>query len=343
MNYNEVMQNAKKVINGKCKACDICNGLACRFTMPGPGCRPPYNTAARNYEKWQEVFLNMDNIIQRQPIDTTYELFGRTFDMPVIAAPIGAPQIHFSDRYKEEIEYDAEAMMGCAETNIAACYWVGFEEETYRNKLEVLKKQETGGFLIPSIKPFSNKKFKTYVDMSKEYGMPAILMDIDGAGLPMFKENVDDAGCKNVESLRELREYADMPFILKGIMTVSGAKKALEAGFDTIVVSNHGGRVLSCLPSTAEVLEEICDAVGDKMTVLVDGGIRTGYDVFRALALGAHGVLIARPLAIAVVGGGKDGVKPYIEMLKKDLCDAMEMCGAHSLKDINRSMVRVIK
>lgn len=344
MNYNEVMQNAKKAVNGKCKACDVCNGLACGFTMPGPGCRPPYNVAHRNFAKWQDVLLNMDNIFAKGEIDTTFRLFGHKFVLPVIAAPIGAPQLHFSDKYTEELEYDLEAMQGCAESRIAGSWWVGFEEETFRRKLDAIQKADFGGFLIPAIKPFANEKVKRYMDLCREYKMPAVLMDIDGAGLPMFKENADDSGCKSVESLRMLREYAgDMPFILKGIMTASGAKKALEAGFETIVVSNHGGRVLSCLPSTAEVLEEIVAAVGDKMTVLVDGGIRTGYDVFKALALGADGVLIARTISTAVVGGGKDGVGAYMEAIKKDLCDAMEMCGANNLAEIDRSMVRFIR
>ena len=92
-----------------------------------------------------------------------------------------------------------------------------------------------------------------------------------------------------------MSQAAGKPFILKGIMTVSGAKKALEAGASGIVVSNHGGRVLDQCPATAEVLPAIADAVGGRMTILVDGGIRTGMDVFKALALGADAVLIGRP------------------------------------------------
>ena len=122
-------------------------------------------------------------------------------------------------------------------------------------------------------------------------------------------------------------------------MTVAGAKKALEAGASGIVVSNHGGRVLDQCPSTAEVLPAIVDAVGGQMTIIVDGGIRTGMDVFKALALGADGVIIARPFVNMVFGGGAEGVQVYVDKLKAELADAMAMCGAHSLADINRSMV----
>ena len=165
-------------------------------------------------------------------------------------------------------------------------------------------------------------------------------MDIDAAGLPFLKNMTPPAGSKTVAELREIISYAQRPFILKGIMTVKGARKALEAGASAIVVSNHGGRVLDQCPGTAEVLPEIVEAVGTEMTILVDGGIRTGMDVFKALALGANGVLIARPFVNMVYGGGAEGVQVYVNKLKAELEDTMAMCGAHSLKEIDRSMVR---
>ena len=167
----------------------------------------------------------------------------------------------------------------------------------------------------------------------------AIAMDIDAAGLPFLQNMNPPAGSKTVEQLKEIVAWAEKPFILKGIMTVAGAKKALEAGAQGIVVSNHGGRVLDQCPSTAEVLPAIADAVGGKLTIFVDGGIRTGMDVFKALALGADAVLIGRPFVNMVYGGGAEGVKVYVEKLKAELADTMAMCGAHSLSEINRSML----
>ena len=177
------------------------------------------------------------------------------------------------------------------------------------------------------------------MDLAKEADPFAIAMDIDAAGLPFLKNLTPPAGSKTVAELREIAAIAEKPFILKGIMTVAGAKKALEAGASGIVVSNHGGRVLDQCPSTAEVLPAIVDAVGGQMTILVDGGIRTGMDVFKALALGADGVIIARPFVNMVYGGGAEGIQVYVDKLKAELEDAMAMCGAHSLADINRSMI----
>ena len=98
--------------------------------------------------------------------------------------------------------------------------------------------------------------------------------------------------------------------------------------------------MLDQCPATAEVLEEIAAFVDGRMKVLVDGGIRSGVDVFKALALGADGVLIARPFVAAVYGGGKEGVKAYIEKIQGELADTMAMCGAFSLSEITRDMVR---
>ena len=114
------------------------------------------------------------------------------------------------------------------------------------------------------------------------------------------------------------------------------------SGADAILVSNHGGRVLDQCPATAEVLPEIAAALkGTGVKVLVDGGIRTGVDDFKALALGADGVLICRPFVTAVYGGGEEGVKCYIDKLAGELADTMQMCGAHSIAEITPDMVRV--
>ena len=164
------------------------------------------------------------------------------------------------------------------------------------------------------------------------------------AGLFLFAPSGASAKTETFEVGNKTFLLNGKPFIVKGVMTVKGALKAKEAGAAAIVVSNHGGRVLDQCPATAEVLPEIVTALhGSDMTVLVDGGIRTGTDVFKALALGADGVLIARPFVTAVYGGGEEGVRLYIEKLAGELADAMQMCGARTLADITPEMVRICK
>ena len=183
---------------------------------------------------------------------------------------------------------------------------------------------------------------KAKMEQAKASGCFAVAMDVDAAGLPFLKNMTPPAGSKSVAELAEIVKLAERPFIVKGVMTVKGALKAKEAGAAAIVVSNHGGRVLDQCPATAEVLPEIAEALkGSGVKILVDGGIRSGVDVFKALALGADAVLICRPFVTAVYGGGEEGVKCYIDKIAAELADTMQMCGAHSLAEITRDMVRI--
>ena len=165
-------------------------------------------------------------------------------------------------------------------------------------------------------------------------------MDIDAAGLPFLKNIKPPAGSKSVEELKEIISLTKRPFILKGIMTVKGAMKALEAGAAGIVVSNHGGRVLDGCQATAKVLREIVLAVDGRMKIFVDGGIRSGGDVFKALALGADAVLIARPFVNAIYGDGIKGVDSYLAKITDELIDTMSMCGAYEISEITPEMIR---
>lgn len=196
------------------------------------------------------------------------------------------------------------------------------------------------GVGIPTVKPWNIDTIREKIKLVKESGAFAVAMDIDAAGLPFLKNLTPPAGSKTVEELREIIEMVDVPFIIKGIMTAKGALKAKEAGASAIVVSNHGGRVLDGCPATAEVLEEISDAVNGSMKIFVDGGIRSGADVFRALALGADGVIIARPFVTAVYGGAEEGVYSYIDKIGAELNDTMKMCGVSRLSEITRDCVR---
>ena len=193
---------------------------------------------------------------------------------------------------------------------------------------------------MPTVKPWNLETIREKLALCRLSGCFAIAMDIDAAGLPFLKNMNPPAGSKTVEELARIAEMAGVPFIVKGVMTVRGALKAQQAGAAGIVVSNHGGRVLDQCPATAEVLGGIADALrGSGMKILVDGGIRSGVDVFKALALGADAALICRPFVSAVYGGAEEGVKLYIEKIGAELADAMAMCGAKDVASITRDMI----
>ena len=336
MTYQEILANARTCMGPYCKSCPTCNGLACKNTVPGPGAKGIGTGFIRNYQKWQELCVNMDTICENKPVDTSFELFGHKVALPVFAAPVGAMQLHYGDKY-DDLAYNDILVTACAQAGIAAFTGDGTNPAVMEAAAEALKKN--GGCGVPTVKPWNMDTIRQKMELVKAADPFAIAMDIDAAGLPFLKNLTPPAGSKTVEELKEIAAMAGKPFILKGIMTVNGALKALEAGASGIVVSNHGGRVLDQCPATAEVLPAIVDAVDGKMTVLVDGGIRTGMDVSKALALGADAVLIGRPFVNMVYGGGAEGVQVYVDKLKAELADTMAMCGAHSLSDIKRSMI----
>ena len=339
MTYQEVLANARECLNPNCKACPVCNGKACGNRVPGPGAKGIGDTAIRNFEKWQQVRVNMDTICPNGTPDTSVELFGRKFRYPFFAGPVGAVTLHYSDKY-DDMAYNRILVKACAENGIAAFTGDGTNPQVMQAACQAIGAAD--GLGIPTVKPWDPATIQEKMALCKNAGCFAMAMDIEAAGLPFLKNLNPPAGSKTVEELSEIVKMAGMPFIIKGVMTVRGALKASQAGASAIVVSNHGGRVLDQCPATAEVLEDIVAALrGTGVKVLVDGGIRSGVDVFKALALGADGVLICRPFVPAVYGGAEEGVRLFIEKIGAELSDTMAMCGAKDLTSITRDMVFV--
>ena len=338
MNYAECLELARGKMGNYCKACPECNGRACKNQMPGPGAKGIGDTAIRNYDKWKEIRVQMDTLVEKRLIDTSLSLFGKNFQYPFFAGPVGAVNMHYGDSLND-VSYNDILVSSCAEFGIAAFTGDGMDSNVMVAATEAIKK--AGGLGIPTVKPWNVDMVREKMALVKDAGAFAAAMDIDAAGLPFLKNFNPPAGSKSVEELREIVKAAGVPFIVKGIMTVKGALKAKEAGAAAIVVSNHGGRVLDQCPATAEVLEEIATAVDGSMKIFVDGGIRSGTDVFKALALGADAVIIARPFVTAVYGGGREGVEAYIQKIGSELADTMAMCGVSSLAEITRDCVRV--
>lgn len=129
------------------------------------------------------------------------------------------------------------------------------------------------------------------------------------------------------------------PLIIKGILDPEDAARAAELGADGIVVSNHGGRQLDGVPSTASALPAIADAAGDRLTVLADGGVRTGLDVVRMLALGAKGVLLGRAWAYALGARGQAGIEHLLKLIEAEMQVAMSLTGVTRISEIDREIL----
>lgn len=337
MKVEQILQKSRENMNNLCKSCPVCNGRACRNTIPGPGAKGSGTVAIRNYDAWKNIHLVMDTICENTPVSTQTKLFGHTFRLPVFAGPVGAVSMHYGDAYVDQT-YNKVLIKACKDAGIMAFTGDGMDDQIMIGATQNIK--ENDGIGVPTIKPWAKEMVVEKLKLAKEADALAIAMDIDAAGLPFLKGFVPPAGRKNVKELKEIVQEIDVPFIVKGILSVKGALKAKEAGASCIVVSNHGGRVLDDTPATADVLEEIVQAVGKDMTILVDGGIRSGQDIFKALALGADGVLIARPFVNMIHGAQEEGVKALVDQLEQELIDTMEMCGASTIQEITRDMVR---
>ncbi len=338
MNYSDVLREAKQNMGSLCKVCPICNGNACKGLIPGPGGKGLGLGFTRNYNDLRKIELEMDTLYQDETIDTSWELFGQNMAYPFFAAPIGGVNIHYGDVYND-LTYSQAIVEGCQQAGILGFTGDGVKDEVYLGAVEAIR--SVGGIGIPTIKPWSIPEIIEKGLLAKNAGALAIAMDIDAAGLSILAAQGKPVSPLSVAQIQEIVKAVELPLIIKGIMTVSGAVKALEAGATGIIVSNHGGRVLDETPSGISVLEKIAKTVGDQMIIFVDGGFRSGLDVFKALALGADAVLIGRPYAISVYGGGAEGVQLYTEKIGAQLREAMRMTGASCLEDIDRSMVTV--
>jgi isopentenyl diphosphate isomerase/L-lactate dehydrogenase-like FMN-dependent dehydrogenase len=145
------------------------------------------------------------------------------------------------------------------------------------------------------------------------------------------------------EDLATLRRlWGDRPIVLKGVLSVQDAEMAVQCGMDGIIVSNHGGRQLDGAVPSLEMLPEIVDAVGDRLTVLFDSGIRTGADVLKALALGAKAVLVGRPVIYGLGVAGGEGARHVLAGLLADVDQSMGLAGVQNVAELNRSILRKI-
>lgn len=338
MTYEEVLAKARENIGPKCKVCPVCNGLGCGNTLPGPGSKKPGNGANDNYNAWRKIKLNMDTIVPNTEIDTSTELFGKKLSFPLVSGPIGSIRKQYNPT--DDIrDFNDKCLAACESRGLLHFYSTGLEKEVQEANEKLRIAHSNCG--VPIINPEADENIIFQMDRCNAKVSPvAIGVVVDSAGLPHLKECHGSGGTKSVDQLKALKEKAKVPFIVKGIMTPESALKAVDAGADAIIVSNHGGRVLSDVPATAEVLEEIACAVEKRAKIIVDGGIRSGIDLFKAYALGADACLICRPVLISYYGGGQEGMECYFDMLRNELVDTMYMCGARSISEITKKMVR---
>ena len=335
----EIRAAARERMKGHCRVCPVCDGKACSGEVPGMGGLGTGASFRNNREALNACKLNMTALHDAREPRTNCTILGIDLSFPVMAAPIGGVSFNMSDAMSED-DYIFAILEGSRAAGVIGCTGDGVPPFIIDAAIKALK--ACNGHGIPFIKPWEGKELFEKIDRVLADGSPILGVDVDAAGLITLRKMGRPVMPMSVTELETVVRYVhDMgrKFIVKGIMTPDDAHRAIDAGCDAIVVSNHGGRVLDHCPGTATVLPAIADAVRGKITILADGAVRDGVDVLKMLALGADAVLVGRPLCIAAIGGGVEGVTKYWQQMQGQLVQAMLLTGCASLADVREHII----
>ncbi len=338
-----IRNTAKKRMQGHCRVCPQCDGRACSGEVPGMGGIGSGSSFRANIEALAQVRLAMRCLHDAGQPETSAEILGLRLSMPVMAAPIGGVAFNMGTAPQNPVDEKAYAeavICGSKDAGIIGCGGDGVGALISESAFSAIRQVE--GWGIPFIKPWEGDFLWQRLEAACATGCSIIGMDVDAAGLVTLRLQGRPVSPKNSSELSAIARFVHehgSKFMVKGLMTVKDAVTAADAGVDAIVVSNHGGRVLDGTPGTAAVLPDIVDALGSRFPVLVDGGIRSGTDVLKMLALGAKAVLIGRPFSIAAIGGGRAGVAAFAAEIKANLASAMALTGCRDVASINRDIL----
>ncbi|MDR1546371.1 MAG: alpha-hydroxy-acid oxidizing protein [Deltaproteobacteria bacterium] len=324
---DKIRERARLQAKGACRVCRQCDGRICSGEVPGMGGAGTGLSFRHNFDALATLRFKTKLVHQVHFPKTEKEIFGFKLSFPVMIAPIGGLAFNLN-RAMDEAEYQEAVVMGAQDAGIVSGTPDAAPMEVMQ--LGLAQAAKTSGRALPFIKPWEPGEIAEKLSMAKEAGCKTAAVDLDSIGLITLRLMGRPAYPKSVIELAAIVDSAHqrgMKLIIKGVMTAEDALDCLTAGVDGLVVSNHGGRVLDSAPGTAEVLPLVARAVEGAVPVLVDGGVRSGGDVLKMLALGADCVMIGRPFAIAAVGGGREGVAHYAETLRSQLEQVMIMTG----------------
>ncbi|MGL4560692.1 MAG: alpha-hydroxy-acid oxidizing protein [Brevinema sp.] len=315
-----------------CVVCRACNGIACRGKIPGVGGIGTGEGFIQAYEKFRTIKLLPSYIHDVREVDTSIEMFGQKLSMPIFTAPIAGSYINY-DNVISELEFQRAFMKGAMLAGTMAFLSDPAPQEFFNDILRVILENFGKGILI--CKPrVDQDNIKERYHKGINNGILGLGTDIDGIGIPTLKIANQLTTPKNIQELKELRTLYHVPFVVKGVLTPQDAERAIEAGATHIVVSSHGGRINESFPLPIDMLPEIAKVAHGHVHILIDGAIRSGADIAKALILGADAVLIGRPVAIHAIGGGACAVWAYLASIQEDLAKVMLLLGKKSIDEL---------
>ena len=307
-------------------------------------------TLRRNREAFDAIRLRPRGLVDVSRIDTRLELFGQKLDFPILLAPV-AGQGRMHTRAEPEAARGATA---AGATFVISTFASSRVDEIARAA------QRRAWFQLYVQR--DRGVTKDMVQRAEAAGCTALCITVDGPVVPMrdrekrlgirppysgasrggrvsplYADAIDST--VTWETVAWIRSFAKTPVLIKGITAPDDARRAAADGLAGVIVSNHGGRNLDTMPATIEALPAIVEAAGNRTAVLLDGGVRRGTDVLKAIALGARAVLIGRPYIWGLVVDGAAGVQRVVDILRDELETAMGLCGATSLDKIRRQLL----
>jgi 4-hydroxymandelate oxidase len=321
-------------------------------------------TLADNNAAFNRMRLRQRVLADLSGAHTRVELFGHLFEYPILLAPVAYQKLAHPDGEMATtlgasamqagmvVSTQASAALEDIATMARAPLWFQLYIQPDRDfTLDLVHRCEAAGYqaLVVTVDaPVSGVRNR---EQRAGFSLPA---DIDAVNLrgmrarpphtalagtsPLFGGDLlaNSPGWKDVQWLVE---HTRLPVLVKGIMTASDASQALGCGASGIIVSNHGGRTLDTLPPTLDALPAIVQSINGRIPVLLDGGIRRGTDIFKALALGATATLIGRPYVYGLAAAGATGVVHVLHMLRTELEIAMALTGCATLQDIDQASI----
>ncbi|ESQ48575.1 hypothetical protein EUTSA_v10020996mg [Eutrema salsugineum] len=320
------------------------------------------HTLKENVEAFRRIMFRPRVLVDVSKIDMSTRILGYPISAPIMIAPTANHMLAHPEGETATAKAAAACntimivsyMASCTIEEVASsCNAVRFLQiYVYKRRdvtAQMVKRAEKAGFKAIVLTVDVPKLGRREADIKNKMISPQLknfeglfeteVRPSEGSGVEAFASRAFDASL-NWKDIEWLRSITKLPILVKGILTREDALKAVEAGVEGLVVSNHGARQLDYTPATITVLEEIVHAVGGRIPVLFDGGVRRGTDVFKALALGAQAVLIGRPIVFGLAAKGGDGVRKVIEMLKNELEITMALSGCPTISDITRNHVK---
>ncbi|CAN6236290.1 unnamed protein product [Urochloa humidicola] len=321
-------------------------------------------TLRENREAFSRILFRPRVLIDVSRINMSMSVLGYNISMPIMVAPTALHKLAHS-----EGEVASARAAAAAGTIMMLSSWSScsieevsssgpglrfFQLSVFKDRnfvQQLVRRAENAGYKAIAVTVDAPRLGRREADVRNRFSLPenVVLKCFEGLDLSsMDKANVSGLAAYVTSQINSSLSWKDikwlqmitrLPILLKGVITAEDARNAIECGVAGIIMSNHGGRQLDYLPATISCLEEVVREAKGRVPVFLDGGIRRGTDVFKALALGASGVFIGRPVLFALAVEGEAGVRKALQMLRDELEIAMALSGCTSLKEITRGHV----